>query len=80
MSDFLDNISERVTKHHKWEKSVAEASHLIEKFTKKGNVVVDPYCGSGSFLLAAKELSRKYVGTEIDAKSARIARKRLSET
>jgi len=40
-------------------------------------VVVDPYCGVGSTLLAAMGLGRRYVGIDIDARWTRIARLRV---
>jgi site-specific DNA-methyltransferase (adenine-specific) len=38
------------------------ASALIEMVTRPGDVVLDPFCGSGTTLLAARDLNRKYSG------------------
>ena len=38
---------------------------LIEAFTKKGELVVDPFAGSGGFCKAAHDLGRIAVGAEI---------------
>lgn len=54
---------------------------LIELTTQKGQTVLDPFCGSGSTLVAAKACGRDYIGFELDPDSVAIAKKRLaSET
>jgi hypothetical protein len=40
-------------------------------------LVLDPFAGSGSTLLAAKRLGRQYLGTELDADYHAIAKRRL---
>ena len=42
--------------------------------------VLDPYCGSGTTCLAAKNLGKEYIGIEIDPDYFNIARNRLSES
>ena len=52
-------------KIHPTQKSVPLLEKLIEIFTDKGDVVIDPCAGSGSTLLAAANLGRKAYGFEI---------------
>ena len=52
---------------------------LIEAFTAPGDVVLDPFAGSGSALLAAKMLGRSWLGIERDAKYHAIASRRLAD-
>jgi site-specific DNA-methyltransferase (adenine-specific) len=50
---------------------------LIELTTKEGQIVIDPFCGSGSTLLAAKLLGRNFLGYETDPKYVKLAEERL---
>jgi len=51
---------------------------LIELYTYRGDVVLDPFIGSGSTAVAAVEADRGWVGYEIDANYARLTRDRAS--
>ena len=62
----LDWKKDTVTpKVHPTQKPVSLLSRLIEIFTDKGDVVIDPCAGSGTTLLAAIQLGRKAYGFEI---------------
>jgi site-specific DNA-methyltransferase (adenine-specific) len=52
-------------------------SWFIKLFTREGDVVLDPFMGSGTTALAAKSLNRKYVGIEIKSKYVKLAEQRL---
>ena len=52
---------------------------LIEQFTKEGDTVLDPMCGSGTTLVVAKRLGRNYIGIDINAEYVEMAKKRLSK-
>lgn len=62
---------------HHWQKPVSEATFFIEKLTEPGDLVVDPFCGTGTTLLAAKNLGRSYLRRET-GKVAKTARRRLA--
>lgn len=65
-------------RRHIAQKPVRLLQALIELTTKEGQVVLDPFCGSGSTLVAAKTTNRRYIGFDIDAESVDIARERLA--
>jgi site-specific DNA-methyltransferase (adenine-specific) len=60
-------------------KPVQPLKTLIGAFTKPGCVVFDPFCGSGSTLVAAQELGRKFIGIELDEEHHRTASSRLRQ-
>jgi len=64
-------------KLHPTQKPLSVLLPLVETFSKPGGLVLDPFCGSGSSLLAAKALGRDYLGIELDAKYHAIAASRL---
>ncbi len=62
---------------HPTEKSPKVLKPLIGAFTKSNAVVLDPFCGSGSTLVAAHELGRNFIGIELDWKHHQTASQRL---
>lgn len=66
-------------RHHPTEKPLAILRPLIETFSRRGQTVLDPFCGSGSSLVAAKELGRNYIGIELDIGYHATALRRLSK-
>ncbi len=62
---------------HLAQKPVKLLRALVELTTQKGQIVLDPFCGSGSTLVAAKAAGRQYLGFETDAQSVKISRRRL---
>jgi site-specific DNA-methyltransferase (adenine-specific) len=53
---------------------------LIRLYTFKNDLVLDPFMGSGSALVAAARLGRRYVGYDLDESYVTIARRRVDET
>lgn len=52
---------------------------LIRLYTFAGDLVLDPFMGSGSTLVAAARLGRRYVGYDLDERYVDIARRRVAE-
>ncbi|ARQ05705.1 Methyltransferase [Macrococcoides canis] len=65
---------------HPTVKSLELMNKLVSLSTpiKEENIVLDPFCGSGTTLLAAKNLGLKYVGIELNEEYIDIANKRLN--
>ena len=65
-------------KLHPTQMPVSALLPLVEAFSQRGEIVLDPFCGSGSSLAAAKELGREFIGFDISAEYAAIAARRLN--
>jgi len=63
---------------HPTVKPIALMEYLIKLVTPKGGTVLDPFAGSGSTLIAAKKLGRKYIGIEMNPEDIETTKKRLS--
>lgn len=62
---------------HPTQKPLEVLRPFIQAFSKPGDLVLDPFCGSGSTLVAARELGRGYLGIELDYQHHRTACRRL---
>lgn len=63
---------------HPTEKPEDLLRFLIEKSSSPGDLVLDPFAGSGTTCRAAKDLGRRYLGIEIDPYYAALARLRVA--
>jgi site-specific DNA-methyltransferase (adenine-specific) len=64
---------------HPTQKPLKLMQALIELTTNKNHIVLDPFCGSGTTLLAAAVLERKYIGIDIDKSYCDTAAGRLKK-
>jgi len=65
-------------KIHPTEKPVELLKLYISNSSNEGDIILDPFVGSGSTLKASKELNRKYIGYEIDEEYYDVALKNIS--
>lgn len=75
LAGFVENAPDgrQDVKYHRWQKPLALAQRLIRVATDVGGVVIDPFAGSGTHLLAAKAEGRYGIGCDADAEAVEIA-------
>jgi len=72
--------SESKKRFHPTQKPVDLMKLIIRDYSKPNDLILDPFCGSGTTCVAAKMLGRHYIGIDISEKYCEIARKRLEAT
>lgn len=65
------------THEHPTEKPISLMLELVALFTDPGDLILDPFCGSGSTGIAALRLGRRFIGVEKDKAYAELAISRL---
>lgn len=63
---------------HSTQKPLALCEYLIKTYTNEGDLVLDNVCGSGTSLLASKNLNRNFIGIEKEEKFYNISIQRIS--
>ena len=66
--------------NHVNQKPLKLMEFLISLVTKENAIILDPFCGSGTTCIAAKNINRHYIGIEIDPYNVEISNKRLLES
>ncbi|RBP57170.1 DNA methylase [Brenneria salicis ATCC 15712 = DSM 30166] len=69
--------SVRANKDHEAQFPVELASRVIKLLTDEGDLVLDPFMGSGTTAVAASMLNRNYLGFDKELKYIELAKKRL---
>jgi DNA modification methylase len=64
---------------HNTQKPVELIKQLIDNSTNVNETIFDPFLGSGSTVVAAKEMKRNFIGCEIDEQNYKITLKRLED-
>lgn len=64
---------------HKQQSPISLLLRIILSSTKVGDLVFDPFSGTGTTLIVAKQLSRRYIGVELDPINTTMIEKRIKE-
>lgn len=77
--DDIDFYFKPGTKFHSTQKPDKLIERIVETATNVGDIILDPFMGSGSSIINAKRLGRKYIGNDIDEDYFEIVGKRLED-
>jgi DNA modification methylase len=78
-SRFIVHPVEKNDLGHPTVKPLAVVAKMVRLGSQEGELVLDPFMGSGTTLRAAKDLSRKAIGIEIEERYCEIAAKRMAQ-
>ena len=73
------NFSNGAERDHPCPKPLELMKLFVDKFCPEGGIVLDPFAGSGTSLVSAKHLGRKYIGIDIIANYCEISKGRLKQ-
>lgn len=82
----LSNMWTDITRVSNWadeyeryptQKPVKLLRRIINASSNKGDVVLDPFCGSGTACVAAKQLERRYIGIDQSTEAIKVSKRRL---
>ena len=76
-SNVIHMATECYNQQHSAVFPVALPEWFIKLFTKEGDIVLDPFVGSGTTLVAAKKLARSYIGIDTNPDYCSLASKRV---
>jgi hypothetical protein len=71
------SVNDNDKRFHGWGQSESGMADLIERLTKPGQLVCDPFLGGGTTAIVSLALGRKFVGCDIDAECVSLSRRRI---
>ena len=73
----ITSITSTKPEGHPCPRPLEQIRYLVDCFSEEGDLILDPFCGSGTTCVAAKMLGRKYIGIDVSPNYVEISRKRL---
>jgi len=74
-----ENMKWKDKREHPTQKPNKLFRDIIKKYSKEGDIICDPFLGSGTTVIACKQLNRKFIGFEIIKKYYDITNRRLQQ-
>ncbi len=73
----LTSKGEKINGGHPTQKPIEVMEWIINRLTNEGDLVLDPFCGSGSTGIACLNTNRRFIGIELDENYFNIAKDRI---
>jgi DNA modification methylase len=73
----VTNLSERKLGKHPTQKPLSLMAHFVKLLSNKGDVVLDPFMGSGTTGVVSNLLNRNFIGIELDKEYFELSKKRI---
>jgi len=73
-----ENMKEKEQRVHPTQKPMPVMRWILERYAKKDQTIFDPYCGSGTTMVAAEELEMPWCGVDQSKEYCAMARKRIA--
>ena len=73
-------VNDNDKRHHHWGQSESGTADLVDRLTKPGQLIVDPFLGGGTTAVIANDLGRRFVGCDIDETCIATTTARFSAT
>jgi len=61
------DVNDNDKRHHHWGQSESGMADLVERLTKPGQLVCDPFLGGGTTAIVSLALNRRFIGCDVDA-------------
>jgi site-specific DNA-methyltransferase (adenine-specific) len=75
----INNDGKNSPRFHPTQKPIQLMGLIMKDFSNENDLILDPFLGSGTTAVAAKQLHRRYIGLEISQKYCDIAKSRLGQ-
>jgi ParB-like chromosome segregation protein Spo0J len=77
LDDLFDSAGDDKRFHH-WGQSESGIAALVERLTRPGALICDPFLGGGTTAVVAKDLDRRFIGCDLDAGHVATSRERVA--
>jgi site-specific DNA-methyltransferase (adenine-specific) len=74
-----EDMKHKEPRYHPTQKPVELMRWILNKYSEPDDLILDPFLGSGTTVIAAKQLHRNYIGIEISQKYCDISKQRLGQ-
>jgi site-specific DNA-methyltransferase (adenine-specific) len=72
--------ADRIYRGYPTQKPVAVSDILIEQSSNEGDIILDPFCGSGTFGVSALNSNRRFIGNDLSNEAIEVSTGRLNES